>query len=191
MNAPPMHSRDPQVRTWSVAAVVTLQSLAAAFFVVDAIADFGQDGLTAHLAMEGPIAIALFAGIGFGAWQLRKMLADARRSDAALAAASGALAKVIQARFVEWGLTVAEADVALFALKGCDVAEIARLRNAAKGTVRAQLARAYAKAGVGSRAALVCVFIEDLLSGATALPAGGGESAASARAGDTYKVRVA
>jgi len=167
MRAGRVRSTSRDGRAWSVAAIVAMQSLAATFFVVDALADFERDGLSAHLAVEAPVAIALFAGIVFGAWQLRKMLAEARRSDAALAAASGALAEVIQARFAGWGLTAAEADVALFALKGCDVGEIARLRNAARGTVRAQLARAYAKAGVGSRAALVSLFIEDLLDGET------------------------
>lgn len=157
--------------TWTVAAIVALQSLASAFFLVDALGDLQRDGLSAHIAIEGPVAIALLAGILFGARQLRTMLADARRRDAALAAASGALAGVIRARFAAWGLTPAEADVALFALKGCDVAEIARLRNTAAGTVRAQLARAYAKAGVSSRAALVSLFIEDLLDGAPAIPA--------------------
>lgn len=155
---------------WTVAALVALQALAAAFFVVDALADLQRDGPSAHIAVEGPVALALLAGIAFGARQLRTMVADARRRDAALAAASGALADVIRARFTDWGLTFAEADVALFALKGCDVAEIARLRNTAAGTVRAQLARAYAKAGVGSRAALVSLFIEDLLDGVPTMP---------------------
>jgi len=156
---------------WTVAAIVALQSLAAGFFAVDALADLQRDGLSAHIAIEGPVALALLAGLVFGARQVRTMLADARRRDAALAAASGALAEVIRARFAGWGLTLAEADVALFALKGCDVAEIARLRNTAASTVRAQLARAYAKAGVGSRAALVSLFIEDLLDAAPAKPA--------------------
>lgn len=165
MSSQTVLSQSGDGRTWTVAAIVVLQSLAAAFFVADALADLQRDGLSAHVAIEGPVAVSLFAGIVFGAWRLRTMLADARRRDAALAAASGALGEVIQAHFAEWGLTAAEADVALFALKGCDVAEIARLRNTATGTVRAQLARAYAKAGVGSRAALVSLFIEDLLDG--------------------------
>ena len=69
----------------------------------------------------------------------------------------------IAVRFGEWGLTAAEGDVALFALKGCDAAEIARLRGAAQGTVRAQLSQVYAKAGVSSQAGLVSLFLDDLL----------------------------
>lgn len=53
--------------------------------------------------------------------------------------------------------------MALFALNGCDIAEIARLRGAAAGTVRAQLTRVYAKAGVSSHSALVALFLDDLI----------------------------
>ena len=80
-----------------------------------------------------------------------------------LARARGALADHIALRFREWGLTKSEGEVALFALKGCDVAEIARLRGAAAGTIRSQLSQIYTKAGVSSQAMLVSVFIDDLL----------------------------
>ncbi len=146
-----------------VAAVVAVQAVAAVFFVGDALGDFTADGMTAHIAVEAVIAFALLAGVFVGAAHVRRLLAEAQRREAALAVAKGALAEHIAARFADWGLTGAESDVALFALKGCDVAEIAHLRGAAQGTVRAQLSQVYAKAGVTSQAALVSLFLEDLL----------------------------
>jgi len=80
-----------------------------------------------------------------------------------LSAASGAFTEAMMAEFERWGLTPAERDVALLSLKGCEVAEIAQLRGSAAGTVRAQLARVYAKAGVSGRAQLASLFIEELL----------------------------
>jgi len=77
--------------------------------------------------------------------------------------ASGAFFDLIEVRFAEWGLTPSEAEVALFTLKGLDTADIATARGAAQGTVRAQLAKVYAKAGVSSRGQLTSSFIEDLL----------------------------
>jgi DNA-binding NarL/FixJ family response regulator len=59
------------------------------------------------------------------------------------------------------------ADVALFAIKGCDAAEIAHLRGAALGTVHAKLTRVYAKAGVNSQSALVALFLDELIDPAT------------------------
>jgi DNA-binding CsgD family transcriptional regulator len=70
---------------------------------------------------------------------------------------------VIEGYFDNWGLTPAEAEVAMLAMKGFDGAEIAEMRGAAKGTVRAQLTRVYAKAGVSNRAQLVSLLVEDLL----------------------------
>lgn len=155
--------RDRQ--TLLVAAIVVVQAVAAIFFVADALGDLGEAGMTGHIGVESLIAFALLAGVFLGAWHMRVLLAEARRREQALAVASGALADHIAERFRDWGLTAAEADVALFALKGCDGAEIARLRGAASGTVRAQLSQVYAKAGVTSQAALVSLFIEDLLDG--------------------------
>lgn len=146
-----------------VALVVAVQALAAMFFLADAVGDVAQDGVSGHVAIEGLIAFALVAGVVLGAWHMRTLLAEARRREDALAIASGALADHVANRFAEWGLTAAESDVALFALKGCDVAEIAQLRGSAQGTVRAQLSQVYAKAGVTSQAGLVSLFFDDLL----------------------------
>lgn len=152
-------------KTLALAALVVLQVLAAAFFLADAAGDIAEDGPGRHVAVEGGAALALLAGVVLGAWQVRDLVLRARRDEAAVATATGALSDLIALRFAEWRLTPAEADVALFALKGCEVAEIARLRGAAQGTVRAQLTRVYAKAGTGSQAGLMACFMEELVAG--------------------------
>lgn len=146
-----------------VALVIAIQALAAVFFLADAVSDVAQDGVSGHIAIESLIAFALVAGVVLGTWHMRTLLAEAQRRESALAIASGALADHVADRFDDWGLTSAERDVALFALKGCDAGEIARLRGSAQGTVRAQLSQVYGKAGVTSHAALVSLFFEDLL----------------------------
>lgn len=150
-----------------VAAVVVVQAIAAIFFMADAAVDLsaGERGL--HTFAEVVIAIALIAGVATGAWQARRMLEQAQRDAIALKIARGAVAEIASARFAEWGLTAAESEVALFALKGFDNAEIARLREVAEGTVRAQLTSIYAKAGVPSRHALSSLFLEELIDHAT------------------------
>lgn len=146
-----------------LAVLLAIQALGAFFFIVDAADDVASEGISRHILIEGLIALALLIGVVLGAIQLRTILETGRRQNAMLAVAGGALADLVKARFAEWKLTPAEAEVGLFALKGCDIAEIASLRRAAEGTVRAQLARVYAKANVGSRAALVSLFFDDLL----------------------------
>ncbi|WP_244521005.1 helix-turn-helix transcriptional regulator [Allgaiera indica] len=115
--------------------------------------------------LEVVFALGLAAGTAFGVYELRRSHDLLLSHETALASASGALADVIAAQFEDWGLTPAEKDVAMFALKGFDLSEIARLRGAAQGTVRAQMAAVYAKSGTSGRAQFAAFFVEDLLAG--------------------------
>lgn len=142
---------------------LVVQAVAAVFFIGDALADLAEGAVGLHGWVEGMVALALAGGLVLGAVALREALARIRRQEAALAAAAGDLARVIAGQFDAWGLTPAERDVGMLALKGLDVAEIATLRGAAQGTVRAQLTRIYAKAGVSGRAQFAAWFVEDLL----------------------------
>lgn len=149
-----------------IAAATIFQAIAALYFLLDGIADIGEAvraGDTMAAAMESLVAMALVGGVALGSWQLAALRRRATRQQRALDVARGAIADVMAQRFAEWSLSRAEADVALFALKGCTIAEIASLRDAAEGTVRSQLSQIYAKAGVRSQAMLASQFIEDLL----------------------------
>ncbi|QQA43624.1 helix-turn-helix transcriptional regulator [Pelagovum pacificum] len=147
----------------ALALFLVLQVTAAVFFVGDALADFAAGPDEPHSLFEGLVAIALILSVVTGFFQLRHAVGRMRAQERALDTARGELARVIDAQFSGWGLTPAERDVGLLALKGLDVAEIADLRNAAHGTVRAQLTRIYAKAGVSGRAQFASWFVEDLL----------------------------
>jgi len=73
---------------------------------------------------------------------------------------------LVEDRFGEWGFTPAERDVALFALKGFSIAEIAALRDTSEGTVKAQTNAIYRKAGVSGRPQFLSLFVEDLMGDA-------------------------
>lgn len=153
-----------QRKAAGVGALAGLQAMACAFFLADVVADVAIEGLSLHLVVEAAAVAALIVAVVMGGLRARECLAEARRENAAVAAARGALSDLIRMRFSAWRLTAAEADVALFALKGCEVNEIARFRGSAEGTVRAQLARVYAKAGVESHTGLIALFLEDLIA---------------------------
>lgn len=152
------------LRTAGIAAVVWVQAAAAIFFVADAIGDLAEGARGVHLLMESVLAAGLCVGTVLNALELRFLLSRDRRQQEALSAARGEMAELIRLRCESWRLTAAEADVALLALKGLAVDEIAALRHSAPGTVRAQLTRVYAKAGVDSRSGLLALFLEDLLA---------------------------
>ena len=165
-------ARNTERRATGIGILVALQALASAFFLVDLVGDIAADGIGPHLAVESMAAIALIVGVVLGAYQVRALLAAARANAAAMAAAQGAMADLIRLRFEEWRLTAAEADVALFALKGFDIAEIATLRGSATGTIRAHLTRVYAKAGTDSQSGLIALFLEELIDLPGYAPAG-------------------
>tara|TARA_R110000850_G_scaffold8844_9_gene32542 strand:- start:2009 stop:2515 length:507 start_codon:yes stop_codon:yes gene_type:complete len=147
-------------------AIVALQAVAAVFFLIDSIDEIILQlgvGIGFSVILECLVAIALVAGVVMGARHMRELMAEARRREGALAVARGALAEVLKLRFAEWQLSTGESEVALFAIKGCSVSEIALLRNTATGTVRSQLSQIYAKAGVTSQSMLTALFIEELL----------------------------
>ena len=111
-------------------------------------------------------AFGLLSGLGLAAMLLRASLKRTRAAEQALRVASGAFMELIEERFEGWGLTPAECDVALFALKGFTIAEIAQLREASEGTVKAQTNSIYRKAGVSGRPELLGLFVEDLMGAA-------------------------
>ena len=116
--------------------------------------------------MEIGASVGLVLGLLFGALALRKSFRERRVAEEKLRRASTAFLDLMQERFAEWGLTPAEKDVALFAIKGMTTAEIAGLRNTSEGTVKAQTNAIYRKAGVSGRPQLLRLFIEDLMQDA-------------------------
>lgn len=113
--------------------------------------------------LEITVVVALAVGVFI---TLREMLALRARQKALedqLRAASGAFHEILEQHFADWRLTPAEQDVALMTIKGLSIAEIAALRNTAEGTVKAQSAGIYRKAGVSGRPQLLSLFIDELM----------------------------
>jgi DNA-binding CsgD family transcriptional regulator len=158
-------------QTVALSVFLLVQTLGTVFFVGDVIGDLREDPTSVHFIFEAMVTAALVLGILFGSFALRRTIELLRAQEQALDVARGALGAVIDAQFQAWALTPAERDVAFLALKGLDVAEIAELRGAAQGTVRAQLTRIYAKAGVSGRAQFAAFFVEDLLGEGVPAPA--------------------
>lgn len=146
--------------------LLVVQALCAAFFLTDALMDWtGGDSGFRHLhQFELVLALALMAGLGTTIALIRaqaRRVGDLQRQ---LGVARGALAQIIEHQFDEWQLSAAERDVALLAIKGLSIAEIARLRQTKEGTIKAQSAAVYRKAGVTGRLQLLSFFVEELLS---------------------------
>ncbi len=154
---------------WIVLAILALQVLCAFFFISDiAISALGLRSIpiswhTREL-LEIGAALGLLLGIVLGAFALVQANRNRHRAEQQLRVAQGAFMELLEERFDEWGLTPAERDVALFAIKGMNTQEIAALRNTSEGTVKAQTNAIYRKAGVSGRPQLLSQFIDDLVA---------------------------
>lgn len=155
-------------RPWLFGAIFAVQALCAVVFVSDILLSVLRIPVDPvpwryRELMEIGAALGLILGVGLGAIVLRASLQRTRKVERALRAASGAFMELVNDRFDAWGLTPAERDVALFALKGLSLAEIAALRQTSEGTVKAQTNAIYRKAGVSGRPQLLSLFVEDLM----------------------------
>ena len=151
-----------------------IQALCCAYFLYDMFYDLVLPGQATYLGesdvIEGVVTIALFLGLAFTASELRQIMRRQSEITDQLKVASGAFADLLETRFDDWDLTEAERAVAVLALKGYSVAEMAELRQTAQGTVKAQCAALYRKADVSGRLQLLSLFLDALMA-ETLLPA--------------------
>ena len=173
--APRLKSR--KIGTGVILSVLVIQSLCAFFFVADILSSL--IGLRAtpinwriRETIEIGAALGLVIGLVLGAVVLRNILRQSRAMERQLRAASSAFMDLLQERFAAWGLTPAERDVALFAIKGLSTQDIAQLRSTSEGTVKAQTTAIYRKAGVTGRPQLLSLFIDDMMDDNLPLRAG-------------------
>ncbi len=158
-----------------IGALFVLQLASALVFMSDLLSSAlpflpSPQGWRGRELMEIGAAVGLTAGLALTAWLFRRTLAERNRAEAGLRRASGAFAALMEERFAEWGLTLAERDVSVFLIKGMNTAEIAALRQTSEGTVKSQTNAIYRKAGVAGRQQLLSLFIEDLIGDRPAAP---------------------
>lgn len=151
-----------------IAIILAVQAICGFFFVSDILSSVlglraSPISWQSRELIEIGAAVGLILGLVLGAMALRRSVRAQAVAEEGLRRASAAFMDLLAERFAEWALTPAEADVALFAIKGLSTAEIAGLRQTSEGTVKAQTAAIYRKAGVTGRPQLLSLFIEDMM----------------------------
>lgn len=153
-----------------IIALLSVQALCAVVVVADTFLSlFGLyfRPIPWHLRelLELGAALGLVLGLTLGGIAFFQVGRARDHAEEQLRRVSGVFLDLLQERFAQWGLTPAEADVAMFAIKGFSIQEIALMRQTSDGTVKAQTNAIYRKAGVTGRPQLLSLVIEDLIEG--------------------------
>lgn len=144
--------------------VIVAQLICATIFLVDVVSDLAEGGtLGWHLAPEVLASLALFVGIGLEVIILLQLLQRKASLERSVDMASSAMQDVIESHFTEWKLTASERDVAALMVKGLSIAEIAKVRGSAEGTVKAHLNAIYRKASARNRAEVLSHIMDTLI----------------------------
>ncbi|MHA1529459.1 MAG: helix-turn-helix transcriptional regulator [Alphaproteobacteria bacterium] len=155
-------------KTIALSGLLAVQAGCAAFLLLDVAADLGAWSLmaseTLHHGIELVAVVALIIGISLTALEIRRIKTRQQRIEAQLRIASGAFLDLLDEHFDAWALTPSERDVALLAIKGLSIAEIAGVRRTKQGTIKAQCNAIYSKAEVTGRQQLLSLFIEELMA---------------------------
>lgn len=150
---------------WSLFA---LQGVCCAYFLMDIGWDLLWPSTINRFAesdvLEVLVTVAMFFGLAFTGNELRQLLTRHDQLENQIKVASGAFTEVMEARFKDWSLTNAESEIAILAIKGFSIAEMAEIRDTKQGTVKAQCASVYKKADVAGRLQLISVFLDDLMA---------------------------
>ncbi|MBV1864636.1 MAG: LuxR C-terminal-related transcriptional regulator [Rhodobacteraceae bacterium] len=149
---------------------VALELIALSLFGIEFFGSiFGISSLEVSWNVHEIIELSSITGLLLGAILslvlLRISLRRNRRIEEQLGYASSSFHELLVAKFEEWKLSKAEAEIALLIVKGFSVAEIAKLRGKSEGTVKAQNTAIYQKSGLSGRVQLVSYFIEELTQG--------------------------
>jgi DNA-binding CsgD family transcriptional regulator len=145
--------------------------------VTDLILDQPESLFSLHVLFESLLilgALIMAVSLWVGWWKAEKAAGELRRSlekqtverDAWRRSAKSALeglGAAIQGQFGEWGLSGAEAEVALLLMKGHSHKSIAKLTERSPQTVRQHASSVYRKSGLSGRAELAAFFLEDLM----------------------------
>lgn len=155
-----------QTTSLSLMVLIALQTFCALVFVADIVWDVAADGFgfsDIHQMIEVAAVLSLLAAIVVEARILMRLLRRQARLEKSLGEARAAVQEVIESYFEAWRLSPSERDVANFLVKGMTIAETARLRGCAEGTVKAHLNAIYRKSETRDRAELMAFLIDAMM----------------------------
>ncbi len=148
-------------RFWISGAAVVLAIAALKTLAVTSFAPGLQPSVATVTGLFALFTILTAAVAWFIVTRLLTHLDNQRKERLAPGSGDPVAKETVVARYApDWGLSQAEADVAIFVAKGFSNSEIADMRGCAIATVKSQLSKIYQKSGLESRYQLIA-FVTD------------------------------
>lgn len=161
--------------------LIVVQSFCAVIFTSDVVLDVVEaDKFDWHILIEALASISLITAIVFQVVFLVEILKRKQSLERTAQMANRAVHDIIEKNFDSWMLTASERDIAGLLVKGLSIAEIAKVRNSAEGTIKSHLNAIYRKSGTRSRSDLMSQIMESMID----RPLVDGEAASDAKATD-------
>lgn len=118
---------------------------------------------TVHLALELLAEAALILAVILSFQSYLRLRATSKHAHDVGHAIRTGFDKILVDRFRDWNLTKSEREIAILAIRGLGIVEIAAHRKTKEGTIKSHLHNVYAKASVGSRSDLLAMLMDELL----------------------------
>ncbi|MGB8812005.1 MAG: hypothetical protein WCC57_02365 [Paracoccaceae bacterium] len=116
-----------------------------------------------HLVVETLATVLLFIGFALTLAHIRTLRRAEEAKSHLLGSLRGQFDVILHERFVRWGFSKAETDIALLSLRGLKITEIAVARHTREGTIKSQLSTIFRKSGVSTRTEFLALFMEEFL----------------------------
>lgn len=116
-----------------------------------------------HLIVETLATVLLFLGFALTLGHIRSLRQAEAVKSQLLGSLRGQFDLILHDRFVRWGFSKAETDIALLSLRGLKISEIAEARHTREGTIKSQLSTIFRKSGVSTRTEFLALFMEEFL----------------------------
>ena len=144
------------------------QFLCTTFFLSEFVTEvFGLRNWPLPWMFREILQITAGCGLLLGTWvsllYVRYLSLRSRKVEEQLEVASGAFFIVMEKKFLEWRLSKAEREVALFTIRGFPNSEIATIRCKSEATIKSQISSIFKKSNVKNRAEFLSEFIELLI----------------------------
>lgn len=152
--------------------IALIQLLCGLLFAIDIAYELHRDLVKAtpltwpqslHLVVESLAVALLWLGFVLSRRHMRGLRSAGTAQADQLQSLRGHFDDILVRQFAAWELSKAESDIALLSLRGLRISEIAKLRATKEGTIKAQLSAIFRKAGVGTRAELLGIFMDEFL----------------------------